>query len=171
MKNYILTALMFTMVLCAKAQEQVGIAILQDVRLATIGDQEHGYNAFTPDIIARVKMQGNQQKYGYLIVYPEFEYAQIQGEYYRYSANVGYTLNKLFLDDFEASLVGGYGFIDRYGISTSSFSLTGEIGYKVSRFFKIVVDGQLTQRSDLKWMYGDNAIRFSGFVGVEIKVF
>lgn len=165
MRKYIILALMFTMVLCAKAQEQVGIAILQDVRLATIGDQEHGYNAFTLDIIARVKMQGNQQKYGYLIVYPEFEYADLKQSYLRYSANVGYTLNKLFLDDFEASLAGGFGFINRDGEGSSSLSLTGEIAYKLSNRIKIVMDGQMVQRSDIQ------KNKFSGFLGVEIKVF
>ena len=151
-------------VLCF-GQERLSLSILQDVKLATIGDKEHNYDAFTLDIIARVKMQGNQQKYGYLIVYPEFEYADLKQSYLRYSANVGYTLNKLFLDDFDASLVGGFGFINREGEGSSSFSLTGEIGYKLSNRFKIVMDGQMVQRSDIQ------KNKFSGFLGIEIKIF
>lgn len=148
----------------ATAQEQVSLAVLQDVKLATIGDKDHGYDAFTLNVIARVKMQGNQQKYGYLIVYPEVEYAHLKQSYLRYSANFGYTLNQLFIKNLEASLAGGFGFINREGEGSSSFSLTGELGYRLSNRFKIVVDGQLVQRSDIQ------KNRFSGFVGFEFKI-
>ena len=40
-------------------------------------------------------MQGNQDELGYFVVAPEFEYADLQGTYRRYSVNVGYTLNSI----------------------------------------------------------------------------
>ena len=165
MKKYIIIALLFIMAHLAKAQEQVSLAFLQDVKLATIGDKDHGYDAFTLNVIARVKMQGNQQKHGFLIVYPEVEYADLKQSYLRYSANAGYTFNQLFINNFEASLFGGFGFINRDGEGSSSLSLTGELGYRLSNRFKIVMDGQMVQRSDIQKNI------FSGFLGVEFKIF
>src|SRR5690606_2325888 len=167
MKTKIMIAIvLFTLntVLCF-GQERVSLSILQDVKLATIGDKEHNYDAFTLDMLVRLKMQGNQQKYGYLIVYPEFEYADLKQDYMRYSANVGYTFNKLIVKNFDASLVGGFGFINREGEGSSSFSLTGEIGYSLNDWLKLVIDAQLVQRSDIKKYVT------SGFLGIEIKIF
>src|SRR5690606_31889043 len=86
-------------VLCL-GQERLSVSVLQDVRLGIVGDKEHNYDAFTLDILVRLKMQGNQQKYGYLTIYPEFEYADLKQSYIRYSANVGYTFNKLIVNNF-----------------------------------------------------------------------
>ena len=63
------------------AQEQLSISVSQDARLAVLGDKEHGYNAGTINVLFKLKMSGNQQKYGFMSVYPEFEYAAIKGDY------------------------------------------------------------------------------------------
>src|SRR5690606_25995929 len=137
-------------------------AVLQDVRLAIVGDDK-GNDAFTTNILARVKMQGKQSEFGYLIIYPEFEYANLKQVYLRYSANVGYTLNQLFIKNLEASLIGGIGFINRGGEGSSSFGLTGELGYRISDHLKIVLDAQFVQRSDI------GANKISGFAGFEFN--
>lgn len=151
------------------AQRQVSVSIHQDFKLGVLGDKEHGYKAGTVDILARFKMQGHQQKYGYMIMFPEFEYAEIQGIYKRYSVNAGYTFNRLLVKNFEVSAALGYGWIDRYGKSMFSFGGSGEIAYKINDL-KISVIGQLTERKDLAWLYGKNEIRFSGFIGLEYNL-
>lgn len=155
---------MCLMTYIVKAQEKVSIAVLQDVRLATLGDDK-GNDSFTLNLIARIKMQGNQSKIGYLIIYPEWEYANLKQVYNRYSANVGYTLNKLPISNLEASLIGGIGMIARESESSSSFNVTGELAYKLNAWFKILLNAQIVQRSDIdKWLC-------SGFAGLEITVF
>src|SRR5690606_12257742 len=137
-------SLMFMMAICSQAQEKVSIAVLQDVRLAVAGDDK-GNAAFTTNILARIKMQGKQAEYGYLIIYPEFEYANLKQVYLRYSANVGYTLNQLFIKNLEASLIGGIGFINRCGEGSSSFSATGVLGYRFYKHLKIITDLLIVQ--------------------------
>ena len=153
----------------ATAQKRVSLSIHQDVRLGLVGD-DIGNDAGTINILARFKMQGHQQKQGYMVVFPEFELAEIDGNYKRYSANVGYTFNNLILEGFETSAYIGWGFIDRYSKNFFSFGGSGEIAYKLNDTIKVSIIGQFTERKDLKWMYNDNAIRFSGFAGLEINL-
>ncbi len=152
------------------AQQRVSIAIYQDAKFLTIGDEKRGYEAGTADLVFRFNMQGKQQKYGYMIVSPEFEYADIEGIYKRYSANVGYVFNQLVVPRTEVGSTIGYGFIDRWGKSMFSFSVSGFINYKITDRFKLSLMAQFTERKDLAWAYGKNDIRFSGLVGLGINL-
>lgn len=163
----ILKAFIFFAVISATAQSNISLSLHQDARLLITGD-ERGNDSGTLDLLLRFKMQGNQFKHGYIIVFPEFEYSEIDGNYKRYSANAGYTFNQ-FVKNFEFSATGGYGWIDRYGKTLFSFSGTGEIAYNLG-FAKISAIGQLTERSDIAYYYNDKAIRFSGFIGIEINL-
>ena len=147
------------------AQDNISIEVYQDLKFATIGDKERGYKAGTLDLVLRLSLQGFQDKHGYFVVSPEFEYAEIEGIYKRYSANVGYTLNKLFIPKSETSLMLGWGWIDRYG--KTSFSGSGSLSYKylINDKLKVVAMSQFTQRTDLNGL-----IRFSGFVGLEFNL-
>ena|SRR5690606_2002269 len=169
----IIAILLFTLntVICF-GQERLSVSVLQDVRLGIVGDSEHGYDAGTLDVLLRLKMQGNQSEYGYLVVFPEVEIANLKPNYVRYSANVGYTFNKLIVNNLEASLYGGYGWINRKNMATSSFGAMGELGYKITDWLKVIADLQMTQRNDLDVLYNDsNVIKWSGFLGIEIKFF
>ena len=152
-----------------KAQNRVSFVIAQDLKLATLGDEKRGYDAFTPNVLFRFKMQGKQGEIGYLTIFPEFEYADIQGQYYRYSANVGYSFNKIF-DKWTYTPAIGWGSIDRYGKNVFSWSSSLEVSYSINDWLNIIAIGQLTERKDLLLLWGENAIRFSGFVGLEIKL-
>lgn len=165
--------LIYILLFCFTAQSQSGVSlsVFQDVKFAIQGDEARGYKAGTLDIVARFKMQGNQDKYGYLIVFPEYEYAEIDGIYKRYSVNVGYTLNKLIIKNLEITPSVGYGWIDRYGLSTYSYSLGLELMYKLSDRFKIGFNNQLTQRSDLKNLWGKGKLGYSFFAGIEYKIY
>ena len=104
------------------------------------------------------------------IVTPEFEYANIEGIYKRYSANLGYVLNQLIINKSEVGATIGYGFIDRWSKSMFSFGASVFFNYKISDRFKISLMSQFTERKDLEWAYGKNEIRFSGFLGLEINL-
>lgn len=158
-------ALMLLMAHCSSAQEKVSVTVYQDARMLFAGDSK-GNSAGTINILSQFKMQGNQQKWGYMVVYPEFEYANLKGgEFARYSVNVGYVFNNLLLNNFEAGINTGYGWIDRYGSSFSA-SVTGNINYKLNDTFKLSILTQLTDRTDLI----EPELRLSGFIGVEINL-
>ena len=84
------------------AQEKISMQIIQDAKLGIVGDKEHGYDSGTIDMAFSVMMQGKQKKYGYIIIYPEFEYADLKYESYKgWTANVGYSFNKLYVKNME----------------------------------------------------------------------
>lgn len=150
------------------SQDRVTIGVMQDLRLATVGDGEN-YHPFTLDIILRGKLESHQKKHGYLIIVPEIEYANIKYGYLRYSIGVGWAYNDWWNEKIQTSAYLTYGFITRDGMGTQSWGLNSDISYDIGRF-SIVVLGQLQERSDLRLMYGKGKIIFSGFVGLEIKL-
>jgi len=159
------------------AQDGLSISIYQDARLAILGDADHNIEQGTFNIVLRLKMEGKQEKYGYFIVYPEFEIANIQGTYKRYSANLGYVLNKLLIKDLELGFGIGWGWIDRYGKTMFSYAATSNLSYKINKNFKVSLLGQITERKDLAYMWGNSGLnfkengilRFSGMIGLEYK--
>jgi len=144
------------------SQEKLSVNLLQDVKLATIGDAKRGYKAFTVNFLARIKMQGNHQKLGYMIIYPEYEFADLKTKYQRYSANLGYVFNTLF-NDFELESSFSYGFINHNG-TTNSLGFWFGTNYVINKALKINAGYQIVDRTDI------NKIRYSGFVGLEIKI-
>ena len=153
------------------SQQKVSIGLYQDTRLAVLGD-DHNNEAFTLNFISNLKMQGHQQKFGYMVIYPEFEYADLKGEggvYKRYSANVGYTFNKIF-KNFEYTASVSFGFIDRWKASYHSWGLNGEIAYLITDNLKINALAQFVKRRDLGHRYGGEHLRFSGFIGINYNI-
>ena len=157
--------------LLGSAQEKIGISVYQDAKFLVLGDEERGYKKATINIVARLKMQGKQQDYGYMVVFPEFEYADIKGIYKRYSLNVGYTFNNLMLDHLEASTSIGFGFIDRYSKNFTNYSVNAELSYLITPDLKLALMFQLTQRKDLGWLWDETVMKPSGFIGLEANVF
>lgn len=166
MKHIIILLLFFNI---SNAQEKISLALYQDAKLMITGDGK-SYDSGTLDVVLRLEMAGKQQKYGYMIVFPEFEYSEIKGKYYRYSANVGYIFNKLILNNFEAGVSGGWGSIDRYGKNFFSFGFSGEISYKITDNLKVSIMAQGTERKDLGWLWGETKLRLSGFIGVKANL-
>ena len=152
-----------------QAQEVLSIGVYQDLRLA-VSDDNHGNDSFTTDVLIRLKMQGNQEKYGYMIVYPEFELANLSGgKYKRYSANVGYVFNKWF-KNFEYSGSLGFGMLQRWNASYLTWGLSGDIAYMLNKNVKLAVVGQGVKRRDLGHRYGCEHLKFSGFLGIEVNL-
>jgi len=159
------------------AQDGLSLSIYQDARLMILGDEDHNIEQGTLNLVLRLKMEGKQDKFGYFIVYPEFEIANIQGTYKRYSANVGYVLNKLIIDDLELGFGLGWGWIDRWGKTMFSYAATSNISYKITDNIKLSLLAQITERKDLAYRWGNSGLnfknngilRFSGMIGIEYK--
>ena len=146
-----------------QAQDNVSLSVFQDVKFALQGDEARGYKAGTLNILARFKMQGNQDELGYFVVVPEFEYADLQGTYRRYSVNIGYTINAI--KKIEVTPMINYGWIDR-GVSTYSGGASIETMYKLSDNIKIGVLNQLVHRTDLP----NRKLGYSFFFGTEMNL-
>ena len=69
------------------------MSIQQDLKLAVVGDEKRGYDAFTTDALIRLEMHGKPNHIGYVVVFPEYEFADIEGKYHRYSFNAGSALS------------------------------------------------------------------------------
>jgi hypothetical protein len=151
----------------ATAQDGVYLSVHQDFKHATYDE-----DAFRLNLLVRAKLEGKQGKIGYLVLAPTFEYADLnEHPFTRYSFDIGYSFNQLFIDKLELSAFGGWGFIQRGdSASYNSFSFIGEINYKLSKRFKLSFVSQLTERSDLRYKYGDNKWIISNFVGLEFKI-
>ncbi len=161
MKKFLFIVL-FSIFINGNSQEKVSFSLLQDLKLATIGDNKRGYKAFTVNLLARIKMQGNQQRLGYMIIYPEYEYAELQSTYQRYSANVGYAFNNV-INNIELETAVSYGFINHDGV-TRSLGFWFGTNYVINKALKINAGYQIVDRTDI------NKIRYSGFVGLEILI-
>lgn len=146
--------------LTSYSQERISLGLYHDAKYMSEGKL---------NMLIRFNMQGNQQTYGYMTISPEFEYAELEGEYFRYAVNIGYTFNELVLKNSEAGFALGGGFIDRY--RKALFSLGGNffIKYKINDHIKVSILAQAVDRKDLKWLWGKDIIRFSGFIGLEVN--
>lgn len=155
----------------ANAQDKIGLAILQDAKLMTIGDKETGLNAGTLDILIRSTWQGYQQEFGYMQMIPEFEYANLSdGNYKRYSVSGGYVFNKLVVDNLELGLNANIGLIDRWTRAYATYGVSIELNYKLSDKVKVVTSSQLIKRGDLKERYNTTKLKPSFYVGIEISL-
>ena len=143
----------------AHCQDNVSVSIHQDGRLFFVGDDK-GNEAVTPNVLLRFNLKCKQDKIGYGFIFPEVEFADLQGgDYYRYSLNGGYTFNQI-TPNLEASLTGGYGLIHRNGLAYRSFGCSGILSYKLGRFSpSLILQG--VDRTDI------NKFGISGFFGLE----
>lgn len=153
----------------AHAQRHLSLSLHQDPRLSITGDDSRGYEAGTLNLLVRLKAQDNQQEFGYWLVFPEYQFANIEGDYQRYSFNVGYTFNQLLINRLEASATAGYGCIDRFGKTTFSYGSSGELAYNLNGI-KLSMISMLTQRTDLGFFYGKTKLVFSAFIGLEFNL-
>ena len=146
------------------AQNKVALSVYQDAKLLLIGDSDHNYDAGTLDLLVRADLQSIQQKYGFISVAVEFEYAEIKNNYYRYSVNAGYTLNRLIIKKLQAGASVGYGIIGRNQKAFTGFNGNAFLKYPLTKNLKFCLLSQVVDRKDIK------KIRYSGFLGLEINL-
>lgn len=162
--------------LSSVSQETISLSVYQDAKLMTLGDQSANKPG-TMNLLMNMKIQTKQKNYGYLIVVPEYEQADLQDTYKRLSLGVGYTFNRLYSPNFnllrnlELTTTFFYGVINRFENTDGSWSCSGEVSYKINDWLKIGAVHQLTERTDLLFRYQDKKIRYSFFLGLEFRPF
>lgn len=167
MKKITITFALILISFLSYSQGQVEVSVLQDGKLFLTGD-ERGNDALTLNLIIGLHLQGNQQRFGFLEIRPEYEFADLEGgQYQRYSANVGYIFNKLLVNNFEIGASVGHGAIIRSSRAFLSWSFAGVLNYKLNDKFKFTTQVQFTERTDLKVV----VLRYSVFFGIQFKVF
>lgn len=151
----------------AQSQE-IRLAVWQDARLAVVGDDK-GNDAFTANTLIKLKLQGNQDRLGYLVASPYWEYADLQVNYNRFGFDLGYTFNQFILG-IEVTPSINYGIIDRAGRGYHSFGADLEASIPIVENLRLSLLGQAVDRADLA-AYNDREIVLSGFVGLQFKIF
>lgn len=157
-------------VLQSQAQE-IRLAVWQDARLAITEDETGNYQPFTLNMYTKLKLIGNQTEAGHLVVSPTFEYADLEVIYKRYAVDVGFVFDQSLIDGLEVTTSVNYGILDRWSKSWMVFGADLEASYELFEGFHISILGQAVDRKDLLWAYGDNEIGFSGFIGLQYKIF
>ncbi len=158
------------------SQEKISLSIYQDARLMALGDKQRN-KAGTMNLLMNVKFQTKQKRYGYMVIVPEYEQADLQDTYKRLSLGIGYTFNRFYLPNstflrkLEFTTTFFYGVINRFSHTEGSWSCSGEMSYKVNEWLKLGAVHQLTERTDLLFRYQDNKIRYSFFFGIELSPF
>ena len=146
------------------AQERVSISVLQDARLAVLGD-DIGNDPFTPDFIVRLGMEGIG-RFKYVSLRTEWEYANLAGGYYnRGSILAGYNW---IYDNLVVSAHVGPGIIQRRylkaGGGVLAFAFYADAAYAINDYLSVCVSNQLLNRADVV----NEPIRYSFFAGIKI---
>ena len=160
----LLRILLLTLALNTYAQERVSVSVLQDARLAILGD-DIGNDAFTPDFIVRLDMEGIG-RFSYVSLRTEWEYANLAGGYYnRGSLMIGYNW---LIDKLVLSTHFGPGIIKRRYMKINggvlAFTLNAEASYPLNDYISLIISNQLINRADVI----SEPIRYSFFGGVKI---
>lgn len=153
------------------SQGKLALTATQDVRLLITGD-DRGNPAATLDIALGLEMQGLQRDFGYIVVRPEFEVANLAGgTYKRYSGNAGVSFNNWSRNLIYTATVG-YGFIDHNGTGFS-FGNNLQLAYKINDRIQVFADLETVERKDLVRFESESKIlgtawRMSGKFGFKV---
>lgn len=140
----------------SKTKTGFNLNIAQDLSLAIL-DDNHLNEAFTLDATIRGEFQFDQQT-----IFAEYEHADLGGgSYNRYIIGLGYIFE---IYRFELQPMFGVGFIDRFQKTTNTFTVSGQLVYKLTDWFGVFGELEFTKRSDLKL----NPLRENGKLGIKI---
>jgi hypothetical protein len=157
--------------LSSYGQNAVHFSFHQDLKLLAFGD-ELGNRAGTLNFIGRVKYEASENNIGYMMYGLEYEKALLATQYSRFGAFSGFTFMDVFNNfNFHLTPSGGIGVINREGKNLFSLSASLQLEYFISNRIRLSVLNQITQRTDLKYLYDDLKYRYSLFVGIEIRLF
>lgn len=171
MKKILFLSFIFILNIRVCAQDSgIEISLQQDLRLLTVGD-DRGNDPVTINLISRIEVPFHDFKKSHFSAYVSAEYAGlILKNFQRYAIGAGYIVEKLS-GKFGGGAYLDFGRIYREGEGGfNSFSVSGEINFKLGDRFKLVATQQLTQRKDLKMLYGSREFVISGFVGVKYRL-
>jgi hypothetical protein len=152
------------------SQSPITLSLQQDARLLLVGDQS-GNDPLTANLMAKVEIPIFKFKKNHLAIYPSAEYADlIGGKFERYALGIAYSVKSLY------GKIGAVAFLDlgniyRQSQEFSSFSLSGELNFKLNNSIQFICTQQLTQRKDLKALYdSQNEYVISGFIGLKFSL-
>ena len=150
--------------------QDVEISIQQDARLLLIGDSKTN-NVLTLNILTKVEIPIIRFPNNHISIYPSVEYADLAGDnFQRYAIGASYHMSKIY-PKIGATAFFDIGNIYRQNSPFLSYSITGELSYRINHWLKIIGSQQVTQRNDLKTLYNNkNEFLISGFFGVKISL-
>jgi len=159
-----LTYLLFFIPLISLSQG-ISLNVSQDARLALVGD-ERGNGSFTTNVNLAAEFRGWQKGNSYFLMRPEIEYADLKGgEFYRMTANFGYTFNKWFNNvDFTATIGGGM--LSRHGLGGLHTQANLQTTWYFTKGVGLFLDSEFVQRVDLP----NKFLVYSGKVGIKIML-
>jgi len=160
----------FIIGLYSYAQNNTEISIQQDIRLLILGDNI-GNNPLTINIISKIETSVLNHTKSFISVYLSFEYADlINKNYKRYAIGTGYILKSIY-KRIGAGAYLDFGKIYRQEEGFYSFSLSGELNYKLNDRLKFLFLLQTTQRKDLMVLYNsEDRFKYSCFIGFKYRL-
>lgn len=166
----ILFTFSFLLSVCIYGQKKVEFSLQQDLRLFLVGDQK-GNDPLTVNFLSKLEVPVYSFKKSHLSTYISVEYADlIVRNYKRYSLGAAYVIESIY-GKIGAGAYLDFGKIYRQKEGFSSFSLSGELNYKINDRLKFICTHQLTNRKDLKvFNNSKNEFVISGFVGLKYSL-
>ena len=160
----------FMLTFYSSGQNNIEISLQQDVRLFLVGDQK-GNNPLTVNLLSKIEIPVYNLKKNHLSAYISLEYADlVVKNYQRYALGIGYVVKSIYRRIGVSTYVD-FGKIYRKKEGFLSFSLSGELDYKINDRLKFIATQQLTYRKDLKELYNSkNEYVISGFVGLKYRM-
>jgi hypothetical protein len=153
----------------SEAQEtRIEMSLQQDLRLFTVGDGKGNY-PITLNIISKLEIPFHNFNKSHMSSYASVEYADLNMlNFQRYALGLAYIIDK-FSGKFGAGAYVDFGKIYREDQGFYSYSVSGELSYKLSNRLKVICTQQLTHRKDLQVLYDSREYVISGFVGIKYK--
>jgi hypothetical protein len=166
------------------------LSVSQDLKFMTVGDKDKGYDAYTRDIIVRMKLEdANFLTLGIqgLGVF-EYENADLlfvdsygnkRKGFERWTLGLGFAFDnrmsgrRLGAHDmwWRHTTTVQYGWINRSGFTTDTFVFDLEHSTRIVEGLCFVASHQLMKRSDLALLYKNYGVwKYSFFVGLEIDI-
>ncbi|MFT5762492.1 MAG: hypothetical protein ACI8WA_001622 [Polaribacter sp.] len=151
-------------------QNNIEISLQQDAILFLVGDQE-GNDPLTVRFLSKIEVPVYSLEKSHVSTYLSLEYADlIENNYKRYALGAGYIVKSIYRKIGAAAYVD-FGKIYRQKEGFSSFSLSGELNYKINERLKFIATQQLIHRKDLKALYNStNEYMLTGFIGLKYSL-
>ena len=165
----LLVFLLFCKSTLSYSQKHFDLTVHQDTKFIFVGDKR-GNNVGTVDILLKIEVPVIKFPKSYITVFPSYEYANLNGgTFKRYSVGAGYIFKGVYFKNINIGLFSDFGFITRNSKSGSSFGFNTEISYKLTRRVSLSYVHQITERSDLKFLYNDDSyIKPSSLMGFKV---
>jgi hypothetical protein len=160
----LLLILLLSLGLNTYSQERISVSVLQDARLAVLGD-DIGNDAFTPNFIVRLDMEG-LGRFKYISLRTEWEYANLRGGYYnRGSILVGknWIVKKFILSSHLGPSILQRRYMKASG-GVLAFVFNADVAYQLTNQVSLIASNQLINRADVV----NKPIRYSFFGGIKL---